>query len=138
MKDPYGKPLKIDTSKEQELTIRPFQEEVFKKIFLDRKTGSQLPQIARHPGKRIHYGYDVAEQGGDKTVITRAELNTRGGLTMVTFSEISDIPNYKWYRNPVKWWTWRRFWKKLNDIPPHDTYRLNKLTEKDKNKHNEH
>lgn len=29
------------------------------------------------------------------------------------FDEYSTIPNYKWYRNPIKWWGWHRLWKKV-------------------------
>lgn len=87
------------------------QEQVFKELFLNRKTGSQLPQIARHPGKRTFYGYDVAERGGDKTVVTRAKVNSRGQITMVVFDEYMTIPTFKWYRNPIQWWKWRKIMK---------------------------
>jgi hypothetical protein len=31
----------------------------------------------------------------------------------IWYDEYSEWPNYKWYRNPVKWWKWRKMIKGL-------------------------
>ena len=31
----------------------------------------------------------------------------------IYFDEAANLPNYKWYRNPIQWWKWRRLMKYL-------------------------
>ncbi len=87
---------------------RPFQKEVFEKLIsTPRKTLLQLPPY------RTYYGVDMAEKGGDRTVISQAKINGKGQIVQIVFDEFSTMPDYKWYRNPIKWWKWRTLWKRI-------------------------
>lgn len=105
--------------------LRPYQKAVFNEI---QKKGYPLPSMrfGRHP---YSVGIDLSEPGGDKSVIAYAQ-HGKNGIVKIWFDEYADFPNYKWYRNPIKWWKFRRLWKKIMDIPQHDTYRLQQLTNK--------
>lgn len=35
----------------------------------------------------------------------------------------------KWYLHPIEWFKWRKFIRKVNKIPPYDTYNLQKYSE---------
>ena len=92
----------------KEFEPRPFQKEVMDKI---AKSGAPLPRYF-FP-RRTYYGVDMAEVGGDRTVITQATMNGKGQITRIIFDEFSTMPDYKWYRNPIKWWKWRALWKRI-------------------------
>ena len=55
-------------------------------------------------------GVDVAKHGGDKTVVAIAKHNGYGG-DVIFIDEVSNWPDYKWYRNPILWWKWHRLMK---------------------------
>ena len=84
---------------------REFQKNVFYEMAKDPNRVNMLRP------RRFQYGIDVGSQGGDKTVITRAKINGKGQITQIVFDEFADYPDYKWYRNPIKWYKWRRLWK---------------------------
>ena len=86
---------------------RPYQENYFKQ--LNDKQLRELPLMRRG---RTYVGIDLGEKDGDKTVIARATMNGNG-ITSIVFDEYADMPDYKWYRNPIKWWKWRRLWKTI-------------------------
>lgn len=98
------KPLEL----REDFEPRLFQKEIMDKVFeAPRKTLIQLPR------PRVTYiGVDMAEVSGDKTVIAQA-MRGKNGITHIYFDEYADLPNYKWYRNPIKWLKWRRLMKKL-------------------------
>lgn len=92
----------------KEFEPRVFQKEVFDKIVsTPRKTLLQLPR-----SRPTYIGVDMAQAGGDKTVIAQATVDKKGKM-LIYFDEYADLPNYKWYRNPIKWLKWRRLMKKL-------------------------
>jgi len=89
---------------------RPFQKEVLDRI----KSEVKVPPMLWPPrANRTYYGVDIGEKDGDHTVISRVETNGRGGILSVVFDEYNSLPDYKWYRNPIKWWEWRRFWHRI-------------------------
>ena len=90
---------------------RPFQKEVFDKIVsTPRNTLLQLPSRSRG---RYSVGVDMGQPGGDHTVISHVKMNGKGQIVKVWFDEYGTLPDYKWYRNPIKWWKWRKLMKKL-------------------------
>lgn len=90
-----------------EFKPRAFQKEVFDEIVkTPRKTLLQLPRVKRY------VGVDIGQKGGDKTVIAQFK-KTPKGITAIYFDEYADMPDYRWYRNPIKWWKWRRLWKRI-------------------------
>lgn len=32
----------------------------------------------------------------------------------IYYDETATLPDYKWYRNPIKWWQWRRLMKYID------------------------
>jgi hypothetical protein len=32
---------------------------------------------------------------------------------MIYYDEYTTMPDWKWYRNPVKWWRWRQILKRI-------------------------
>lgn len=80
---------------------RPFQESVFH-------------ELAKDPGKvntlypRRFYGVDMGVKNGDRTSIVEALRGKNGEIYII--DEYSSMPDWKWYRNPIKWWQWRKFW----------------------------
>lgn len=42
----------------------------------------------------------------------------------IYMDEANYMPSYKWWRQPIKWWRYRRLYKKIMKIPKFDTYRL--------------
>lgn len=91
-----------------EFKPKPYQEAVFKNIKVDKK-GVLRP--ARR-GRPSYIGVDLAEKGGDKTVIARLR-KTPKGVTSIYFDEYAEMPDYEWWRNPIKWYKWRRLWKRI-------------------------
>lgn len=64
--------------------------------------------------KQINIGVDMAEIGAkDRSVIAMAKKG-RNGRVYVYYDELSEWPNYKWYRNPIKWYRWRQMMRVLN------------------------
>lgn len=59
---------------------------------------------------KTYIGIDFGEKTGDKTVVAHAKLG-KNGIVGIYYDEYSEMPNYKWYRNPIKWYKWRRMWK---------------------------
>ena len=94
--------------KEYKPMIRPrqFQQTMLKNVKIGK--GGILRPIRR--GEPSYIGVDMGRPGGDKTVIARASMDKKGKI-FVYFDEYADLPNYKWYRNPIKWWKWRRLIK---------------------------
>lgn len=88
-----------------DLEPRPFQKEMFEKMVkVPKDTLLQLP-----PRPNYFYGIDYSK-GTDTTVVARAKMNG-AGITSIVFDECAGWPDYKWYRNPIKWWQWRRILK---------------------------
>lgn len=88
---------------------KPFQNEFYRLV-----KEAKVPPVLFPPYRnRTVYGVDMAQKGGDKSVITRAKINGKGQITSIIFDEYSTMPDYKWYRNPIKWWQWRRMWKRI-------------------------
>jgi len=111
MKKDYGfgtKPVIQSTP----FSPRPFQKEVIDRI---TKSGKPLPSMNWGP-MRYHIGIDPASPGGDKTVVS--VMARRSGKTktstLIWVDEMSNFPVYKWYRNPIKWYKWKRIWKKIS------------------------
>lgn len=38
---------------------------------------------------------------------------------MIYFDEAADMPMYKWYRNPIEWWRWRRLFRTIRKSNKH-------------------
>lgn len=92
----------------KEFEPRPFHKEV-----LDRLKETKVPPILFPPRRRPTYiGVDMAQAGGDKTVIAQATVDKKGKM-YIFYDEYSEMPKYKWYRNPIKWWKWRTLMKRL-------------------------
>lgn len=93
-----------------EFEPRLFQKEVIEKAYAARNK-NPFYELARP--RRFHYGIDMGRPGDDKTVITRAQINGKGQITGLIFDEFDTFPKWKWYRNPIKWWKWRKLWQKI-------------------------
>ena len=64
---------------------------------------------------KYSYGIDFGEEGGDKTVVICGAPTEKGGFKIIAIDEYATMPDWKWYRNPIRWWRWRqltRKWKK--------------------------
>jgi len=119
MKKPYGDLKSIDKSKEVEIPVhpfpfpelRPYQHEVFKHI---QESDKPFPQYffprARQMGTRF-VGIDVGQKDGDKSVIVQGVPDGKGGFSIIAIDEYADFPDYKWYRNPIKWFKFRKVMK---------------------------
>lgn len=93
---------------------RPYQQAVIDQ--LDNYQHDQPVQLIRPHGGRIQFiGVDMGEPGGDHSVITRAKVNGKGQITKIIFDEYADWPDYKWWRNPVKWLRFRKLMKMLDN-----------------------
>lgn len=86
--------------------LKPYQKEVFDHIV--RK--NVVPKMLMR-GKPTFVGVDMAEKGGDKTSIVTGIQGRKGEIFII--DEYSTMPDYKWYRNPIKWWKWRRLMKSI-------------------------
>lgn len=107
----------------KEFEPRPYQKAVFEHV----KKGNIPPFIwGRRP---YSIGVDIAEKAGDHSVISRAYKGHNGKVFMV-FDEYANMPDYRWYRHPIKLWRHRRLWKRIMNIPERDTYRLQKTVDK--------
>lgn len=92
---------------------RPYQKETIDKILRmspeDRAKGLQWGR------PRYVSGIDFADPNSkDKTVVSTMKLNGKGGITKIWFDEFSSWPSYKWYRQPIRWYRWRRTMKLLD------------------------
>jgi hypothetical protein len=86
---------------------RPFQQGVFKEL-----TKKQLREMPFPPMRgRMYYGVDLSRENGDKSVIFGAKMDNKGRIVAMHIDEYTNMPDYKWYRNPIKWWKWRRLIK---------------------------
>lgn len=56
-------------------------------------------------------GIDMGEPGGDHGTMVRGIPDGKGGFTVIAIDEWSTMPDYKWWRNPIQWYKWRRLWK---------------------------
>ena len=87
-----------------------FEPKPFQKELIDHLAKKEITKRRN----RFIYGVDMAEKGGDRSVITRAKINGKGEITQIVFDEYADMPIHKWWRNPIKWWKWRKLWKQID------------------------
>lgn len=66
----------------------------------------------RHMNNKRVFGVDLAGEGVDQTIITEAIKGKNGDIFII--DEYASLPEYKWYRNPIKWWKWRRLMKVID------------------------
>lgn len=59
------------------------------------------------------YGVDLAKKQGDRSVVVHGKPDGKGDFKIVAIDEFSNLPDYKWYRNPIKWWQWRRLMRHI-------------------------
>lgn len=109
--------------------LRPYQKAVFDKIY---KKDIPLPSM-RFSRQPYQTGIDIGNKDGDKTIISTAYKGHNGKL-FIYFDEFSEMPNPRWYRNPIQWYKWHKLWKKIMDIPRQDTYRLEQTVVERKHK----
>jgi hypothetical protein len=91
---------------EHRYTPRAYQNEFME--FLRKNPEHRTIQRMRQSSSRVVVGVDFGEPGGDKTVITQAKVNSRGKITKIIFDEYETWPEWKWYKNPIKWYKWRK------------------------------
>lgn len=96
----------------KEFEPRPFQKEVF-----ERLKEVDVPPIIFPPRRYRHpfIGVDIGTEEGDKSVVVHGIPDKKGGFTVIAIDEFATFPTYKWWRNPIKWWNWRKLtrkWKK--------------------------
>lgn len=91
------------------LKLRPYQERVFNDIHASTGLVFDTHRLRQLTGKRV-IGVDLAQKGGDKTSVIQAIQGRKGEIFII--DEYSTFPNWKWYRNPIKWWNWRQLTKK--------------------------
>lgn len=58
-------------------------------------------------------GIDLAEKGGDHTSIAVARKIQGYKAEVFIIDEAGTFPDFKWYRNPIKWWKWERMSRSL-------------------------
>lgn len=112
---PFGKglpnPMGVQDEIDKLLTVEPrmFQREVIAAATL-RAADYPLDvhRLRQLTGKTV-IGIDLAKEGGDKTSVVEAIKGKNGDIFII--DEYSSMPNYKWYRNPIKWWKWRNLMK---------------------------
>ena len=99
----------------KEFEPRPFQKEVFDHIVgQPGRTLKELPYFPRRMGSRSGYpfiGIDIGQKDGDKSVMVRGVPDGKGGFSIIAIDEFADFPDYKWYRNPIKWFKFRKVMK---------------------------
>lgn len=83
----------------------PFQKEVLEHI---EKKGTIPPLVWRRPR---FVGVDVGQKDGDKSVIVQGVPDGKGGFSVISIDEYGTFPDYKWYRNPIKWFKFRKLMK---------------------------
>jgi len=59
----------------------------------------------------FYIGVDMGKKGGDKTAITVVKKRRGGHGDIIFMDEISNWPTYKWHRNPIQWYKWRKIQK---------------------------
>ena len=105
-----GTNRKADEVKVPEIPFKPhiFQQEIFKKLMSENPP---MPLI--RPRGRYHIGVDPASPGGDKQVVSvmARRMGKTKQTTLIWVDEMSNFPVYKWWRNPIKWYKWKRLWK---------------------------
>ena len=93
--------------------MKDFEPSVFQKETFDRiKAEQKVPPLIWPRRGTTYVGVDMAEAGVDKTVIAQSQIG-KDGKVYIFYDEYADWPNYKWYRNPIKWWKWQRLMKRL-------------------------
>lgn len=94
--------------------MKDFEPRVFQREVIERITVKELREIQiPRPRGKMTYGIDLAEKDGDMNVIATMQTDEKGGITRVWFDEYATLPDYKWYRNPIKWWKWRKMMKTI-------------------------
>lgn len=86
--------------------LRPYQNDIYKMV-----KEAKIPPVAWLP-YRYKIGVDPAAEDGDKSMVIHSEQYS-DGVTQIWFDEASEWPSYKWYRNSIKWWQWRKMMKRL-------------------------
>lgn len=94
----------------KEFEPHPYQKVVFDKVMADKKFP---PLMFGHRSYSV--GVDIGQPGGDHTVVSVARLNNHGKIDMIFFDEYDDLPSYRWYAHPIKWWKLRRLWRKIDN-----------------------
>lgn len=84
---------------------RPFQKEIFDRI----KSETKIPPLMW--GRSRVFGVDIGEKDGDKSVVVHSVKDKNGGVKIIYVDEYANFPDYKWYRNPIAWWKFRKLWK---------------------------
>lgn len=102
-----GLPEPVDLQEQinKQFEPRPFQKEMF-----DRMKDEKIVPPLRW-GRPRYIGVDLATAHGDKSVIMDVRKSKNNQISVVYMDEWGSFPDYKWYRNPIKWWKWRRMWK---------------------------
>lgn len=87
----------------------PFEPNVFQKEWLEKASEANFPYLLRPRGRFV--SIDMGTKEGDKGVAVRGIRGKNGGFTIVSIDEWGTFPEYKWWKNPIKWWQWRRIMK---------------------------
>lgn len=96
----------------EDIEPRIFQKEVIAAAALKKNNFAlDTHRLRQLTGKRV-IGIDLAEKGGDHTSIVEAIQGKNGDIFII--DEYSNFPNWKWYRNPIKWWKWRKMMKVMD------------------------
>lgn len=104
-------PMGVQDEIDKLLTVEPrmFQREVIAAATLREADYPLDVHRLRQLTDKTVVGIDLAEKGGDRTSIVEAIKGKNGDIFII--DEYTNMPNYKWYRNPIKWWKWRRMMK---------------------------
>lgn len=92
--------------------MKDFEPRLFQKEMFEKVKDAKFPLALLRPRGRMYYGIDVGQKNDDKTVIVRGIPNKEGGFSVISIDEFATYPNYKWWRNPIKWWNWRQLTRK--------------------------
>lgn len=87
--------------------------------FIEALKGVDVP-VLQWPPYRSRYtiGVDLAEKNGDRSVVVTAKRHREGGVEELYINEWSGSLDFKWYRNPIKWWRCRRIAKIIGRSSP--------------------
>lgn len=128
--NPFGEPRDVDWEGASTIEIRsadevkipehvypfkprPYQKKVIDKMLDNYRADQTVQLITGRNGRTRYIGVDMAEKGGDHSVITHAKINGSGKITKIWFDEYADWPTYKWWRNPIKKWKLNRLMRKI-------------------------
>lgn len=88
----------------------------FKHGTIRKISSKKITTLQWSNGKR-YYGIDLAsEKFPDQGAITVSKINDQGQIVSMYIDEYSRIPVYKWYKNPIKWWEWRRLMRSIKPM----------------------